>query len=135
VAAGYSYSKAAGDYAAITKLARTTMIIPISLAIAMIVRSRSGKASYSIKKILPWFILGFLGASLLNTVGVLGPALSSFAGHSGKYLIVVALAGVGLGANLTKMAKSGPRPILLGLLVWALVAVSSLLMQSVLHQF
>lgn len=135
VAAGYSYSKAAGDYAAITKLARTTMIIPISFIFAMLVKRKSGSSNYNIKAILPWFILGFLGMSLLNTVGLLGHFLPAFAGSAGKYLIIVALAGVGLGANLSKMIKTGPKPIILGLLVWALVAVSSLTMQTVLHQF
>jgi len=135
VAAGYSYSRAAGDYAAITKLARTTMIIPVSLAFALLMRRRSGSSNYNIKAILPWFILGFLAMSLLNTTGLLGRQLPVFAGSAGKYLIIVALAGVGLGANLTKMVKTGHRPILLGLMVWALVAVSSLTVQSILHQF
>jgi len=135
VAAGYSFSKAAGDYAAITKLARTTMIIPISLAFAMLVRRRSGVSNYNIKAILPWFILAFLAASLLNTTGLLGHYLPILAGSAGKYLITVALAGVGLGANLTKMVKTGHKPIVLGLIVWALVAVSSLVVQLFLHQF
>lgn len=135
VAAGYSYSKAAGDFAAITKMARTTMIIPISLAFALLMRRRTGRGSYSLKKILPWFILGFIAMATLNSLHLLGPALPGMAGAAGRYLIVVALAGVGLGANLQKMLKTGPKPILLGLLVWALVAISSLAMQSVLHQF
>lgn len=37
VAAGYAFSNAAGDYATIVKLTRTTMIIPISLILAVIV--------------------------------------------------------------------------------------------------
>jgi uncharacterized integral membrane protein (TIGR00698 family) len=135
VAAGYSYSKAAGDFAAITKMARTTMIIPISLAFALLMRRRSGGGSCDLKKIFPWFILGFVGMATLNTLHLLGPTLPGMAGAAGRYLIVIALAGVGLGANLQKMAKTGPKPILLGLIVWALVAVSSLAMQSVLHQF
>jgi len=52
-----------------------------------------------------------------------------------RYLIVIALSGIGLGANIQKMVKTGPKPILLGLMVWALVALSSLTMQSILHQF
>jgi len=135
VAAGYSYSKAAGDFAAITKLARTTMIIPISLGFSLLMRRRSGGGSYSLKKILPWFILGFIAMATLNTLHLLGPTLPGVGGTAGRYLIVVALAGVGLGANLQKMVKTGPKPILLGLMVWALVALSSLAMQFVLHQF
>lgn len=134
VAAGYSYSKSAGDYAAITKLARTTMIIPVSLMLTALLRRKSEKTSYNIKSIFPWFIIGFLAASLLNTTGILGNSLSQFAGSMGKYLIVVALAGVGLGANFTKMVKTGHKPILLGLFVWVLVAISSLAVQTFLKQ-
>jgi uncharacterized integral membrane protein (TIGR00698 family) len=134
VAAGYSYSKAAGDFAAITKLARTTMIIPISLVFAFLVRRKSGGVNCDLKRILPWFIFGFLMMATLNTLGVLGPTLPGWAGGAGRYLIVVALAGVGLGANFAKMIKTGPKPILLGLMVWVLVAVSSLSMQFVLRQ-
>jgi uncharacterized integral membrane protein (TIGR00698 family) len=135
VAAGYSYGKAAGDFAAITKLARTTMIIPVSLAFALLMRRKAGGGSYSLKKILPWFILGFVAMATLNTLHLLGPRLPGMAGAAGRYLIVVALAGVGLGSNLQKMARTGPKPILLGLMVWALVAISSLAMQFTLHQF
>ncbi len=39
---------------------------------------------------------------------------------------MIALAGVGLGADFAKIARTGARPILLGLLVWVLVAVTSL---------
>lgn len=134
VAAGYAYGKAAGDYAAITKMARTTMIIPISLGFVFLVKNRSGKGNCSIGRIFPWFILGFLVASTINTLGFLGPHLSAYAGVCGRYLIVVALAGVGLNSNFRKIVKTGPKPILLGLLVWILVAVSSLGMQFLLHQ-
>jgi uncharacterized membrane protein YadS len=43
----------------------------------------------------------------------------------------VALAAIGLSANLRRMIASGPRPILLGLGVWIAVATSSLLVQLV----
>lgn len=135
VAASYSYSQAAGDFAVITKLARTTMIIPISLIFAFLVMRKSGGGEYNIKKIFPWFILGFLAMAAINTLGFIGPAFSVITGAAGKYLIVVALAGVGLGANLSKILKTGPRPILLGLVIWGLVAGSSLGLQAIFKQF
>lgn len=49
-------------------------------------------------------------------------------------MIVLALAGVGLGADLRKMVQIGPRPILMGLLVWVVVALSSLGVQSLTGQ-
>lgn len=127
VAAAYSYSPLSGDYATITKLARTTMIVPIALAFAFYEARRTksgGKAS--IASIFPWFILFFLLMAVANSLGLFGSTLPSYLGFAGRFLIIVALAGVGLGTNLRALVKTGPRPILLGLSVWVLVAVTSL---------
>lgn len=136
VAAGYSYSQHAGEYATITKLARTTMIVPISLAFAVLMaRKAKGTGHYQLTKVFPWFILAFLGAAILNTLGVLGPVVPGWCNTAGKFLIVIALAGVGLGTNLRAMLKTGPRPILLGLAVWAVVALTSLGIQALASQW
>ena len=133
MAAAYSYSQEAGDVATITKLARTVMIIPIAFGFAVMVGRARGGASFDVARVAPWFVLGFLGMAVLNTVGVLGSTAPWFA-TAGKFAITVALAGVGLGANLGKIVKTGPRPILLGLLVWIAVACASLLIQSGVNQ-
>lgn len=52
------------------------------------------------------------------------------ASEAGRFLIVVALAAVGLNARLTQMVRAVFRPILLDLGVWASVALSSLLIQK-----
>jgi len=136
VAAGYSYSQHAGDYATITKLARTTMIVPVSFAFALFMAQRAkGAGGYRIARVFPWFILAFLAAAVLNTLGWLGPALPGWCSAAGKFLIIVALAGVGLGTNLRAMLKTGPRPIVLGLAVWALVALTSLGIQALASQW
>lgn len=140
VAAGYAYSTAAGDYATIVKLTRTTMIIPISLILATFMALKTRRVDRidsteryrpSLAGIFPWFILGFLATSLVNTLHLLPAALLHDAAAAGKFLIVVALAAVGLNANLKKMTSAGYRPILLGLGVWVSVAVSSLLIQRI----
>lgn len=142
VAAGYSYSHAAGDYATIVKLTRSTLIIPISLALAFYVATRGKRTHkrhghlghFRLARIFPWFILWFLLASAARTAGLLPgdimPALHILA----VFMIVVALTAIGLAANLGRMARTGLRPIVLGLGVWAVVALSSLLMQRVIGQ-
>ena len=137
VAAGYSFSQAAGTYATITKLARTTMIVPVALGFAF-ARTRSCGASgqpVCLRQIFPWFILAFLAAAVLNSVGAFGHVLPAHLSDAGRLLICVALAGVGLGTNLRHLVQTGPRPILLGLLIWAGVAFTSLGLQMLLRQF
>ena len=142
VAAGYSFSKAAGDYATIVKLTRATLIIPVCLVLALVaaVRARQqqrldGSASqFSLLRIFPWFILWFLVASALRTAGLIPAAIQPDLHLAAEFLIVVALAAIGLSANLRRMIASGPRPILLGLGVWIAVTTSSLLVQVITRQ-
>jgi uncharacterized integral membrane protein (TIGR00698 family) len=80
-------------------------------------------------KIVPLFIVGFLVASALDTFGVIPgtwhPTLSAIS----VFMITMALAGIGLGTRLATIRSAGVRPLLLGGILWVLVAVSSLLLQ------
>ena len=136
VAAGYAFSNAAGAYATIVKLTRTTMIIPISLIFSLIVaykKKREAKdhstVNYSFKKIFPWFILWFLVASLLNTLGVFPTESIPFINSIGKFMIVMALSAIGLNSDFKKMLKTGIKPLILGLIVWFSVILVSLVVQ------
>lgn len=137
VAAGYSFSKEAGDYATIVKLTRATLIIPICLILAFATawkQKKQGATDFSLARIFPWFILWFLVASAIRTAGLVPVAIQPALHLAAEFLIIVALTAIGLSANLRKMASTGARPILLGLGVWAAVAVSSLVVQLVIGQ-
>ena len=137
VAAGYSFSKEAGDYATIVKLTRATLIIPICLVLAFATawkQKKQGATDFSLRRIFPWFILWFLVASAVRTAGLVPVAIQPVLHMAAEFLIIVALTAIGLSANLRRMASTGARPILLGLGVWAAVSVSSLLVQLVIGQ-
>lgn len=136
VAVGYAYSNAAGAYATIVKLTRTTMIIPISLIFAAVVtlekkRSSAGNdgVNYRFKAIFPWFILWFLAASLLNTAGIIAGHTATLCTVTGKFLIVIALSAIGLNSDFKKLRKTGFKPMLLGLIVWISVTVTAIMVQ------
>lgn len=135
VAAGYAYSQAAGEYATIVKLTRTTMIIPVTAVFALITTFKKknsageGAVRFSLKNIIPWFIVWFLVASLLNTLGILVDPIPSYLNWLGKFMIILALAAVGLNADFRKFLKTGVKPLILGLAVWFVVAVTSLIVQ------
>src|SRR5579883_174932 len=137
IAAGYSYSHAAGDFATIVKLTRATLIIPVCLALALAVAWRAKRAAkqggaaggFSMRRIFPWFILWFLAASALRTAGLVPASLQVSIQFAAGFMIIVALTAIGLSADLRRMAATGHRPILLGLGVWAAVSICSLLVQ------
>lgn len=135
VAAGFAFSQAAGAYATIVKLTRTTLIIPlllvVGLAMPFLDRADTSNAGLGarIKKAVPWFILWFMVASLVNTLGLLGD-LAPHIQIVARFVMVVALAAVGLQGHWRAFAGAGIKPLVLGLACWVVVAVSSLLVQS-----
>ncbi len=134
VAAGYSYSNEAGNFATIVKLTRALMIVPITLALAIFTaRKNSHNGSFNIVKIFPWFILGFLVASIINTIGFISPSICTFFAEIGKFLIIMALTAIGLTTHLKSLISNGMKPILLGLSCWVAVALVSLLSQHYLQ--
>ena len=134
VAAGYSYSNEAGNFATIVKLTRALMIVPITLALAVFTaRKNSNHTPFSIIKVFPWFILGFLVTSILSTTGFISPAICKVLAQTGKFFIIMALTAIGLNTHLKQLINNGMRPILLGLSCWLAVALVALAIQHYLQ--
>lgn len=154
VAAGYAFSDIAGQYATVVKLTRTLSIVPIVMIFAYVNQrvkaAESGmsgaRASVSVKKIFPWFILLFLGMVLLrsfaDTMAVSGglftaAQISGIAGTASKiskFAMVMALGAIGLKTDFKKLAKSGFIPMLHGFIISVLVVIISFLVQMLLGQ-
>ncbi|HEY5341973.1 MAG TPA: putative sulfate exporter family transporter [Candidatus Aquilonibacter sp.] len=128
VAAAFAYGHAAGNSAVIVKLTRTTLIIPIVLFYAWrrIAEHRGKGTRINWRAIIPWFILWFLVAAVLNSLGVIPVALQKPLQELALFAITIALAGVGLGTDIVKIRSAGFRPLLLGAILWAAIALSSL---------
>jgi uncharacterized integral membrane protein (TIGR00698 family) len=135
VAAGYVFGHAAGNEAVIAKLTRTTLIIPIVLFYAgkriWAARKRSGAAERA--TILPLFIVWFVVAATLNSFGLIPPRAHAALIDVALFLIIVALAAVGLSANARAIRQAGPRPLALGFILWAIIAASSLTIAHLTH--
>ncbi len=123
------------DSATVVKLTRTLAIIPITLVLALI-RTRKEKSGagrgVSLKKIFPFFILFFVLASVVTTVFQLPAFITSPLRDLSKFLIIMAMAAIGLNTNIVKLVKTGGKPIFMGLCCWVGIAGVSLLMQHVL---
>lgn len=126
------------DKAVTVKLTRTLAIIPITLVLALYrSRKESEKGQkVSIKKIFPFFILYFIGASIITTVAIhFGVSASVFSPIKtlSKFFIVWAMAAIGLNTDIVKLIKTGGKPLFLGACCWIGITGVSLLMQHVLE--
>jgi uncharacterized integral membrane protein (TIGR00698 family) len=136
VAAAASYGGGAASYAIVVKLTRSLMIIPIVMVLAALRARRMRVDGHGLPARMPWrrmvpaFLIGFLIAAGLDTVGAIPPAWHPGLSAFGTFLITVALAGIGLGLRFADMRKAGPRPLVLGGLLWVAVALASLGLQA-----
>lgn len=132
VAASYAYSESAGDFATMVKLTRTLSIIPTVLIFATInVRLKQKQGStdtvnVNFKSLFPWFILYFVGLSMVNSFGVIPETVSVLAKDCSKFFMVAALASIGLNTSVLEIKKSGPAPMLHGFIISALVVIVAL---------
>ena len=142
VATGYAFSEAAGDFATMVKLTRTLSIIPTVLTFALIQMSlkrkeaiKSGKNEKEIKtnfrftKIFPWFILGFLAMSIVASIFTIPTEVVTTTKSVSKFLMVCALAAIGLNTSFKDMKKSGIKPMIHGFIISALVVIVALVVE------
>ncbi len=129
------------DKAVTVKLTRTLAIIPITMVLAL-ARARRAKATGSegkavnFREIFPFFILYFIAASVITTLALrLGVPAAVFTPvkELSKFLIVLAMAAIGLNSNLVKLVRTGGKPIVLGACCWVGITAVSLLMQHILR--
>ncbi len=134
VASGYAFSEMAGDFATMVKLTRTVAIIPTVLVFAYIgtrikqkeLKASSGGKKVNIIKIIPWFIGGFLIMAAFNSAGFIPASISAVIKSASKFLMVTALAAIGLSTSITDFKKAGLRPMFYGITIDTLVTLTAL---------
>lgn len=121
VGAGAAYGEEALQVATTIKLTRALWIIPLALVTSFIFKSEGRKVS------IPWFILWFIVAILINTyvldaVPQVGKAVSGLARKG--LIITMFFIGASLSADVLKSV--GVKPLVQGVLLWLVISVGSL---------
>lgn len=132
VAAAAAFGPDASDYAVVVKLTRSLVIVPICVVLQIQQARRTG--SRSLWRAIPVFLLGFLAASVVSSLGVLPDAAVPVLTWLSTFLVTTALAGIGMTLDLGGLRTTGPRPILFGGILAAAVSVTSLGIQEVTGQ-
>ena len=152
VAAGFAYSPEAGATATLVKLVRVTLLAPMVFVLALMhakhmPNGNAGNQKLAIHyaRFVPWFVWGFLGLAVLNTLGMIPTLdfeLRGFSGETtpasvplasttktlGKILLTLAMAAIGLEVNVRQLAGVGARAISAGFISSVILAGASLAM-------
>jgi uncharacterized integral membrane protein (TIGR00698 family) len=146
VAASTIYGHDATAYGITVKLTRTLAIVPICLGLAAwhnrdrrpvadaaLGPSESGSEDargVSLAAIFPLFVVAFVAAVLANTAGLVPAGWHHALTQLASFMITAALGAIGLSTKFREIRAAGPRPILLGAILWATVGVVSLALQA-----
>ena len=151
VATGYAFSAPAGDVATVVKLTRNLAILPVLLGATWLVArserstdpdattgpAERGSLPAMVGRAVPWFVVAFVAFAALRTAGLLdvplatGGTLADLCSVLASLLILVALAGVGMAADIRAMLGVGPRPFLLGATMWLAIGLLALVVAAV----
>ena len=126
----------------LVKLVRVLMLGPVVLGLSLLTRSlrdetdeaaphvtagdRPTQPGVALHRLVPWFIVGFLGLAALRSAGLVPHAALQPVSWTATLLTVVSMAALGLGTDLRVAARAGGRVtavVLLSLLTLGLLSL------------
>ncbi len=111
LAAAFAVSTLSGQVATVVKLARVLMLGPVVVFFALRAH-RASSETLSFRKVVPWFVMGFLILAALRSAGVIPDALSASAKWLASWLMIGAMAALGLSVDVRSVRQVGPRVML-----------------------
>ncbi|MDX8364548.1 YeiH family protein [Cytobacillus sp. IB215665] len=114
VAAADVRGKSATDIAVIIKLTRVLLLVPIAIIIGHMYRMTNNNSAGN-RLPFPWFIIGFLSMSILNTFIRIPVQISDFLVVVAYILIGTAMAALGLMINTQSFRLYGIKAFIAGL--------------------
>ena len=121
VGAGAAYGEEALQVATTIKLTRALWIIPLALVTSVIFRSDGKKIS------IPWFILFFILAMLINTYLLADyPEIGKFIAGIARKGLIITMFFIGASLSVDVIKSVGIRPLLQGVLLWIIISAASL---------
>ena len=126
VGATLQYGSEALKVGATVKLSRALWIVAITPAFAYLYRNKSAAHSET-KTQKPWFILGFIVLAALFTYLPQLTSLGTIIEWSAKRTLTLTLFLIGSSLSISTIKKVGVTPIILGILLWITVSVTSLI--------
>ena len=120
VGAGSAYGEEALKVATTVKLTRALWIIPLSIFTTFYFKSKGDKLY------IPWFILFFIIAMLLNTYLNIPTKITSSIVAVSRQCLTLTLFFIGAGLSRNTLKNVGSKPLLLGISLWIFIGLVSL---------
>jgi len=113
VGAGYSVSSEVGDVATYIKLMRVALLLPIVACIFLIFKTKTEKLEGGVSSFVPNFLIVFIALAVANNLGVIPEAIVELSKQLSSWLLVIAIAAIGVKTSLKQIVSVGWKPIFL----------------------
>lgn len=121
VGAGSTYGEQALKIATTVKLTRALWIIPLSIFTSFYFKSKGDKV------FIPWFILFFILAMVMNTYFNIPTTITHGIVTVARQCLTLTLFFIGAGLSRSVIKNVGVKPLILGVSLWFFIATISLL--------
>lgn len=125
VGAGYSVSEEAGATATFVKLLRVALLVPVVIVLSLCFARHPG-TSQGGKLPIPFFVLGFAALVLIGSTNIIPPDVVAVLLELSRWLLITAIAALGMKTSLRNLAEVGPRSIAVVCALTAILAVFAL---------
>ena len=127
IATASVWSDDAVKSAIIIKLARVCLLAPIVLILSLrhrrFLKAQGESAQTSAKvPLVPFFVLGFIAVATVQNTLEIPNALHDYIVLASKVLLGAGLVALGSGVRWKAIRTIGPRPLIMGLIAWVIVA-------------
>lgn len=115
VGAGFSVSQETGEVATLVKLIRVTMLAPVVLIFALVIRARFDSSEVGEKRppLMPGFVIAFLILAGINSFGLIPAYVADFLSGLSRWALLTAIAAVGMKTSLRSILDVGGQAIVL----------------------
>lgn len=124
VGAGAAYGEEALKIATTVKLTRALWIIPLAIATSFIFKTKGQKIS------IPWFILWFVVAMIINTyllsLSETGIMIGNLINSLARKSLTLTLFFIGASLSVDTLKAVGIKPLIQGVLLWIVISLSTL---------
>lgn len=122
VGAGAAYGEEALQVATTIKLTRALWIIPLAIVTSFIFKNGEKKIS------IPWFILWFIVAILVNTYLLTDmPEIGVIISGIARKLLILTMFFIGASLSMDVIKSVGIKPLIQAVLLWIVISVASLI--------
>lgn len=122
LAAAFAKGQTAGEIGTFVKMTRVLMLVPVSLFLSY---HFNGKGQTK-KAQFPLYVLYFIVAGVVNSLGILPVAVTTFLAKTSSFLILMAMTAMGLSVNFKQVASKGAKSFVLATCLFVVLSLVGL---------